>query len=208
MVDVEEHRRAGLLEARRREGAALRLQEGTEGVDLAEGDQDGVLDGLARKVVLLTTHFQINRDGHHVVRSELVRPRRHVASAQRSVPQQQHHVLGGHRRASHPDDGLHARQLLLLVLEAAEVEQRGGHAHVHRLAPPNLVVGLRCRMVALGALDHDVLVDGDAAAVDVEVPLVVEDRAVGGRVRVARRPDVDARPRVLVELGVARLAMH
>ena len=63
-------------------------------------------------------------------------------------------------------------------------------------------------MPATRELDDGVLLHVDTPKVDVLVLLLVPDRAVSPRVGVDGWPDVDARLRVQVELGGARLAVH
>ena len=208
VVHVEEHWRARLQVARRRVGAALGLHERAEGVVQLERLEDGHLDGLALEVVLLTTNLEIDGKRHHLGRAELVRPRAHVSWPQITVKEQEDDELGGHGHASNPDDGVTLGQVLVVVLHAAQVEERGRLADVHRLCTSHLVVGLRGHVATPSALDDLVLVHRDAPEVHVEIALVVEDPAVRRRVRVDRRPHVDAWLGVILELGAARLTVH
>ena len=178
VVEVEEYRWPRLDVAQRGERAALGLHERTKDLLAPKHAEHRRLDDAALEVVLLTSNLEVDWDRHHLGRRQLVHKRAHISRAKVTMPQEQHHVVLRRHHASHPDDRSHVRQLLQRVVHAAQVEERGRLADVHRLRHRHLVVRLRRRVIAPRALDDLGLVHRDAPQIDVHVPLLDKDRAV------------------------------
>ena len=86
VVEVEEHLWPRLDVARRGVRATLWLHERTQRVLLREDVEHGRLDHAALEVVLVGTHLEVNRQRHHLGRTQLVHERSHVSRAKISMP--------------------------------------------------------------------------------------------------------------------------
>ena len=110
--------------------------------------------------------------------------------------------------AAHPHDGREVRKLVVGVVHATEIEDGCRLAEVDRFLRSHLVIRLCGRVSTMRALEHDSLSDIDASKVHVFVLSLEEDAAVRTRVGVDGRTHVDARHRVLVELGATCLTVN
>ena len=124
------------------------------------------------------------------------------------MPDEHSKRRGRSDHAPYPYHWLHEWQLVISTLVAHKIKDRSRLADIDSRSSSNLIERLSAWMVATRAIDDSVFVEGSAPNVNVNISAAKPHCTMCTRVRDDSGTHVDTRLSMVVELGVAGLAMH